>query len=453
MTAPTSLATSRGTLAPMLRLAMPVLLEYLLHMVVIYSDTVLAGYYLGEADLAAISVLYYAIWLVENMFGVVSIGTAALVARFVGAGDWALARRVTCQSLAAGGVLSSLVVAVVVAGAPLFFSAVQMEGESARLATHYLWIVALAVPCMMVEIVAVAALRGAGDTVTGLIVMGIVDLVNLAVSWSLVTGWGPFPELGWYGLAIGTTTAHLAGGLLLIWLLARGRAGLKLQAGSLRPDMTVIRRILRIGIPGGTDVLLIILCHMWFLGIINSLGDLATAAHGVGVKIEGLAYLPGTAFQVAAATMIGQFLGAGDHRRAARGVLTSVLAGGAVMSAVGALFFLFPEPLVRLFVSARQEEVIEMTVPLLQVVAFSTPPLAVLMIVGGALRGAGDTRVPLVLNLLGFLGVRIPGAYLLAHVVGLGLIGAWYAMVGDVVIRCLFMVVRFRLGAWKRVTV
>ena len=190
------------------------------------------------------------------------------------------------------------------------------------------------------------------------------------------------------------------------------------------------------------------------MSIINAIGATEAAAHGIGVKIESLAYLPGYAFQVAAATMVGQALGAKDSKQAERAVLTGVLTGGGVMTGAALLFFFVPGLLVGLFVSGDSNaEVITTTIPLLRIAAISTPPLALLMIVGGALRGAGDTRVPLVLNLVGFLEVRIPGAYWLAYGLGWGLVGAWWAMVADVVVRCALILLRYRHGGWKRMKV
>ena len=454
----TPLIATPGTLRPLLRLALPVLAEHSLHLLVIFSDTVLAARYLGAeqrgtAALAAMNVIFYALWFLENLFGLVAIGSTALVARFVGAGDWAAARRTVNQSFLTGAMLTLVLMVLGVLFVGDFVSAMQLSGDSARLAGQYLLLVILVLPAMMVEVIAVSCLRGAGDTVSGLIVMSIVVMVNLLVSWSLIAGWGPLPELGFRGLAIGTAAAHVTGGVLLLALLLRGRAGLRLQPGGMRPDLPLIRRLLRIGVPGGTDVILIVVCHLAYMAIINSLGDLAAAAHGVAVKIEALAYLPGAAVQVAAATLAGQYLGAGDHAKATRSVLLSVAIGGAGMTAMGVVFFVAATPLSAVFLGESKPEVLAATAPLLRIVAISMPALAAAMILGGALRGAGDTRVPLVLNLIGYLGVRLPGAYFLAHVLGWGVEGAWIAMVADVFVRCGLILWRFLHGGWKRIKV
>ena len=147
--------------------------------------------------------------------------------------------------------------------------------------------------------------------------------------------------MGWDALPIGTACGHLAGGLIPLVMLLRGRAGLRIQRSMLRPDIALMRRILRIGVPGGIDVLSIVVCQLIFLSIVDRLGTVAAAAHGVAIRIESLAYLPGYAFQVAAATLAGQYLGARDYRQANRSVLVACASSGSLLfvSAPGAVLW------------------------------------------------------------------------------------------------------------------
>jgi putative MATE family efflux protein len=448
----------------MLRLATPVLLEQILVMLVGFADTWLTGRYLLPEHLAAIGLISYLLWLIPCLFGAVAIGATAFVARFVGAGDRAMAVKVMHQSLIIGIVLAIAVTCFFGFFGGAFVRMLQLPEESARLASLYVMILTPLIPAMMAEQVGIACLRGAGDTLTGFIAMSVVNVVNVALSFSLVSGWGPFPQLGWLGLAIGTAAGYAVAGALILAVLIRGRAGLRLRWSELRPDRELIRRILRIGVPGGVDMTAIVLCHLWFLTIVNSLGVLEAAAHGLAIRIESLAYLPGTAFQVAAATMTGQSLGAGDERRATRSILAACLAGGALMSAAGLLFFFGGQWLTSFFLGPRASQTQALAVPLLKIVAVSQPSLALSMVLSGALRGAGDTRWSLMFTFLGFLGLRIPLAYLLAWEeiplpalggslpgFGLGVIGAWYAMVADVFARSLLILTRFLHGGWKRV--
>lgn len=450
----------------MLRLAIPVLAEQFLVMFVGFSDTILTGHYLAESHLAAITLISYLLWLAYGLFAAVSIGATAMIARFVGAGRFRLARRVTNQALLIGAAIASLAMLLGFLFADRIVLVLQLEGEAARLATRFLYYILLMLPMVMLEAVGIACLRGAGDMVSGLGVMATVNAVNLAVSWLLVLGPGPLPQLGWEGLAVGTSCGYLAGGLLTLLLLVRGRSGLQLYWRWLRPDTPLIRRLLRIGLPGGIDTLSVIGCQLWFLAVINQLGDLATAAHGVAIRVESLAYLPGLAFQMAATTLAGQYLGAKDYHKASRSVLMALLVGGGMMVAAGVVFYLQAYPLAHLLLGAHQDEVAQLAAPLLRTISLAMPALALTMILAGALRGAGDTRWPLAFTMIGFLGVRIPAAYWLAFpsvaipgtglvLAGwsLGVLGAWYAMITDLSVRATLVLYRFWHGGWKQVEV
>jgi putative MATE family efflux protein len=429
------------------------MVEQLLVMLVGFADTLLAGHYLEAPHLAAMTMIAYSLWLFTNLFAFVAIGAVAMTARFVGADDWPAANRVTNQAFVLGGILALAFAACGVLWGGHFATLLKLEGEPAALATRYLRILVPVLPLMMLEQVGIGCLRGAGDMVTGLVTMIVVNAVNVGVSWSLVAGLGPVPALGWDGLAIGTTCGHALGGLIPFALLLRGRAGLRVQRRLLRPDVPLARRILRIGFPGGIDVLSLVVLQLVFLSIVNTLPIDEVAAHGVAIRIESLAYLPGYAFQIAAATLAGQYLGAGDYRQAGRSVLVACAASGALLTGMGLLLFFAAGPLVDLFLSADQTGVAAVTPALLRIVSVAMPPLAIMQVLTGALRGAGDTAWPLAFTFLGFLGVRLPLAYLLVMVWHWGVAGAWYAMVADMLVRCALVVFRFLHGGWKRVQV
>jgi putative MATE family efflux protein len=462
----TSFVDAPGTFRPMLRLTLPVLAEQVLHLLVGLVDMWLTGKFLpGEAYMAAMTLMIYALWLVGNIFGFVALGSTALTARFVGAGDREMANRVMNQSMTSGLIWSAALIGIAMPLAGYFPIVMGLEGLAAQAAHQYLVIELCVLPAVMVERVAVACLRGAGDMVSGLIVMAVVNLINIIVSYSLCSGIGPLPAMGWTGIAVGTAIGHCCGAAILVALLVGGRAGFHLRLGGMRPDYGLIRRILRIGIPGGIDVILVSLCHLVYLRIVLSLGDVAAAAHGVAIQVEALGYMPGGAFQISAATMAGQYLGAKDLVRARHSVVMACAVATGIMVVAGAIFYVAATPLAMFFRGGDYDAVVPLAAHLLRIVAFAMPPLAILMVLIGALRGAGDTRWPLALNLLGVMLVRVPLAALLAHSViqlpwggvlagaGLGVAGAWYAAVIDIVIRCALLVARFRHDAWQRIEV
>lgn len=446
-------------------LALPVLAEQILAMLVGFSDRLLTGHFLSTEHLAAITVIGYLLWLVYGVFSVFSLGTSAIVARAVGAGSFAEANRafhhglvlallISVPTCVAGWLLTSQVV-----------FALQLRGEAGTAAAEYLRIVIPCAPLIAIQAVSVSCLRAAGNMMAGFLVMSVVNALNIVVSWVLCLGVGPLPRLGWVGLAVGTASGFVGGTAALAALLLRGRSGLRLPSLPLQWEPVLVMRILKVGIPGGIDNLAVIGCQLWFLALINRLGSVATAAHGVALSIEAVAFLPGIAIQAAASTLAGQFLGAKRPQEATSAVTTARNLGCFVMGGAGLVLILVAPWLPYAFVSTAQQEVASAAAPLLRIIGVGMVPLAVVMVISSGLRGAGDTARTLVVSLVGFLGVRIPATYLLAFPsvvltggmsvggLDLGVIGAWYAMVLDLSVRALLLHWHFRTGRWTKIQV
>jgi putative MATE family efflux protein len=455
-----------GTLRPLFALAVPVMVEESLNLLVGYTDWYLAGHFLeGDSPKAAMGLMSYVLWILPTLFSLISIGAMALVARFVGAGMRKEASHVVNQAMLLGIVAAAAGIVFFTFGGKWFVTAMQLRPEAAELALRYIRIMTPAIPAIMLEQIGSACLRGSGDAVTGLMARVVLNAVNMFLATVLVTGWGPFPNLGWDGLAIGTATGHSLGGLIILGMLLRGRSGMKLTLGWPRPDRAMIRRILRIGFPGGFDAASVVTCHLIYVSIINALGTEASAAHGLGLQIEALAYAPGSAFSVAAAAMAGQALGAGQPREAVRSVRTATICGVAIMSAAGLLFYFAGDRFTEFFIG-QPTETTRHAARLLKIVALGCPALALLNTLIGGLRGSGDTRAPLFITFIGLLGIRIPLACFLAWKeiplpflgisipgMGFGVDGAWLAMITDATVRSLLVLLRFLQGGWKEIKV
>ena len=344
----------------MLRLVWPVLLEQVLGLSVGFTDKWLAGNLLqGAEPLAAVGLVAYCLSFLPGLFAIPAVAATALVSRSVGAGDLPGARRAAAQSLLVAAVLTAAVLWLVTMFGDRFVEALGLPSGSTALASRYLAIVLPALPAMMVIHVGVAVLRGAGDMWAGLLAMSVVNLVNAGASFALAVGAAGLPRLGWEGLAWGTTVGYCLGAGCVIGLLCRQGRGLRPGRTDWLPDGSWLGRILHVGVPAGLDALANASCHLAFLSIVNRLGDVAAAAHSVAITIESLAFLPGSAFMVVAATLAGQFLGAGDERRARRSVWLAAMACATLMSVAGIVFLATADTLAAWFVGggSRQPEV------------------------------------------------------------------------------------------------
>jgi putative MATE family efflux protein len=285
--------------------------------------------------------------------------------------------------------------------------------------------------------------------------MIVVNIVNIIVSTTLVFGWLTEP-MGVTGIATGTVVARSLGGVLMAWTLIAGLRGLRVRLSLLRPDPSVIWRMLRIGLPAAADSSIMWAAQIAFIKIIahTATGDAATvnyAAHMIAIRLEAITYLPATAWMTAAATLVGQYLGAKQPGRAARSGHIAALQGAALTTVVGIAFFFFANQIYA--VMSQDPGVRAVGGPAFRWLGFFQPLLAAAIVYIGALRGAGDTRWPMVFSLIGSAGLRVPLAYLGGIALGGGLLGAWTGMMADIVAKFLMGCARFTHGGWKRVRV
>jgi putative MATE family efflux protein len=452
---PSADTDSHSVWRPVLRLAWPAMCQNGLIAADALFDRWLAGQLSSDAAApAGQTTATYLSWFLLSYTMLVTAGSTTLVAVLIGGGDRRTARHVLHQSLLlafALGLAGS--VAGLVFLRPIL-SLLQLDGEALGYAADYLRPLLVALTIQMIGHAGIACMAGAGDTRPGLYVLGGVALLNVPLTLLFSQGWGPIPALGFAGIAVGTAVSQALGGLAVLLMLWHGRAGLRLRLTYLWPRAGLLARLLRVSVPAAADHLAMQVGYLWFLGIVNSLGNTASAAHGHALAWEGLGYMLGSAFGMAAVTVVGQYKGAGRPDLASRGGWTAFAMGVGVMSLTGAVFFALASPMLRLFCPhPEQQEIIEAGVNVLRLVAFGMPALASCMILASALRGAGDTRVPVLYTMAGFFLVRIPVAYVLTGPAGMGLLGAWLAMFADLHVRGLFVLWRFASGRWKEVRV
>ncbi|MBS0262984.1 MAG: MATE family efflux transporter [Planctomycetes bacterium] len=437
-------------------LALPALGEQLLNFCVSLFDTYLAGQVTtGNHEIGVytttIGISAYISWLATLVFSLVGTGTTALVARSRGAGDFDLANRFANRSLTLVSVLGLLVFLALTGLAPLFAEMQGMQGDSFRLAVRFMRIDAYGHLFYGFCLIGSAALRGMGDMRTPMFVLGVVNVLNMLLASTLVFGWGPIPPWGIDGIVTGTLIARFCGGLLILGVLARGVDHLRLRLAYLRPHAEEVWRILRIGAPAALDGVLMWTCQWLFLALISHLGEGAlgkayVAAHVIGMDAEAFTYLPATAWGYAAAVLVGQSLGAGAPQQARR--LAHEAARQCVFVAlVGAAIYLFGAHLVY-GIMTKEPQVQQIGIPALRFLSWYQIPLAVMIVYIYALRGAGDTRAVMLINLVGIAVLRLPVAYLGGKVLNGGLIGAWSGMCVDVLFRMVVAWLYFRSGRW-----
>jgi putative MATE family efflux protein len=376
-----------------------------------------------------------------------AIGTVAIVSRRMGEGKGDAAADATRQSLVLGAL------AGIAFGLGFFaFSAPLLRllgatDDVVAIGAPFLQVIGSAAGLSTVWLIGTSAMRAAGDTRTPmyLTVVGVVLSVGLAYLFINVLGMGPM------GAAYAQAITWLVGMTAMLVILWRGVAGLSIAAGSWRLTMTTIRSIFAISLPTAAESATFSFGLLALSGLVFRLGTEQVAAHQIVAQIETFSFFPCIGFSVAASALVGQALGMRDQRRAMSAGWAA--AGMALVwsTIAGATFVVVPALWLGIFTNA--DAVIAAGVGALAVIGIGQPAQAAIFALGGALRGAGDTRYPLVVSLVNWFVIRLPLAYAFAFVVGLGLAGIWLAVTIDYFVRAALLALRFRSGAWARVRV
>jgi MATE family, multidrug efflux pump len=441
----TELDDQRRLRRSVLRLALPIVGSDLLQRGVNVVDALLVGR-LGAAELAAVGLSQLLLMFVMALVYGLGVGTIVMVAFHTGATDerhrtWA----------ARTSLLIGLVATLCLGGAGILLtrSTAVFMGASGRLldlTLEYLRITWFLFGAYVFLHLASSIFQGVGDTRTPLRAMVAVNAIHVVLAVPLVFGLIGLPRMGVLGAALASGVSE---GLGAIWLLWQGtRRGFFGKPGD-GWDPHELWRILRVGLPAAGERLITHGMQLVFTRIVIGFGVAAYAAHQVGINIESLSFLPGLGFAKAATTLVGQRLGARDAEGARRCARQASRLAVIIMTAWGASFVLFPRTWVGFF--TPDPEVLAYSVPLLTTLGLLQPPLAIAMVVSGALRGAGETPVVLAAAVVGGWLVRLPLAYLGGVVANLGMTMVWITMIIDWIVRGGFVTWRFRRLALARV--
>ncbi len=451
-------AAPAGTTAPSERssifsLAWPVMISNLLQTLTTTVDLIMVGSLGAEAP-AAVAAVGLGANFVYLFFAVmisVSAGTIALVARAMGAKDQPLADHVLKQSFVLGAILSvPLTIAGVVFAEPVlvaFGATPDVVGPGAA----YIRIISFVVFFQFVNFLGSAALRGAGDTVTPLWIGVLVNVVNFAVNVNTIYGNAFLPRMGVVGAAIGTSISYVVGAAVLVALFLRGNHRLRLKWGGPRVNLETVRRIFRIGWPAALEQIMLQVAFLVWVGMVVVYGTDVLAAHQIGLRIQSFAFMPGFGFAIAATALVGQNLGGQSPEKAERSGWEAARLSVIVMTATAVAIFLLAEYIARLFIA--DPSVVAWSVTFIRIHAVSIPAVGVFFAIDGALRGAGDTRFPLMTSLSGIYVVRLPLAFLLGFVLGFGIVGVWIPLVIEYWYRAALIAHHFRRGRWKALRV
>ena len=402
---------------------------------------------LGAEAVAAVGTGQRMVWVFQALLMAVMTGTTALVARAVGSKNMIEAAHVTRLAIGVSIALSLITTLVIVLFAEKFIGIFGLAPVAQELAVTYLTISILFIPFMAIGMVIGAALRAAGDVKTPMYIGVFTNIIAIYLLLGLVNGQYGMPKLGILGAALAMGISFAIGAAIQLYLWLANKLVVPLgKAGSFTKER--LRQLITISYPAGIESFVFQFGMLSFFWIVAMYGTEEVAAYNIGVNILMLSFILGNGFSVAAATLSGQFLGASNPVAAYKSGYQAAGMTMLAMSLSGLLLAFFAEPIAWFFI--QDEEVVKFAVIFVWIFAMAQPFMALEFSLGSTLRGAGDTRSPLVITIIGLLVIRVPIAFLLYY---LEMPVQWIfaTLIIDYFVKGILLITRYRSKRWMKV--
>lgn len=445
-----------ATIGVILGLAWPTIIEQVMQTAVQYIDTAMVGV-LGTQATAAVGATSTVGWLIYGTISACGVGFLSMIARACGAGDREAARSAVSQAVLVTLAVGALFTVITLSISGIVPVWMQVDSSICDLASKYFFIIYLPMLPRTASTIFGTALRAAGDTKTPMKVGVIVNVINIVLNFLLIyptrtvsiASWSftmPGAGLGVIGAAAASAVAYAWGGIHITIVLWK-HPMVSPKGMSLKPDMKILKPCMRIAFPNMLQRFGTSLGYVAFAAMINSLGEISTAAHTIANTVESAFYIPGYGMQTAAATLTGNAYGAGDAKRMKSlsamfmpiEIILMILSGMALFAAAPALMSLFN----------NTSEVVSLGATVLRMVALSEPMYGFSIIVEGFMLGVGKTREPFMYNVIGMWCVRILGTFICTQLMGMGLVAAWACMIAHNVLLFILYLISYIRGKWN----
>lgn len=445
------------TMMEIMEMAGPVFIELIMGTLFGMVDMIMLGRYGGEAvsvpSIAAVGITNQLMFIGLSLVQSLNIGATTMVARYIGAGKEERIESVIRHVIILTQVL--LVIPILYLGIVKTDSTMKFIGahqDSIDIGRKYFQVIALGFIFQAFNFSIFAALRGAGETKIPMKINLIVNLLNVVGNAILIYGLFGMPELGILGAGVSTSLSHVVASILLVIIIFSKKSIITINLRErFRFNKDIIYNLVKIGVPASMEQIALRVGILLFGRIVSSLGTVAYATHQICINIMNLSFTPGQAFGIAASALTGRSLGEKKPHKAEEYIKLCGKIGAVVSTMMAVVFFVFGGRIASLY--TESQDVINEAARILKVMAFIQPFQSSQLIIAGGLRGAGDTVWTLISTFIGILLVRVALANLFVKVIGIGLIGAWLAVLIDQAIRWFLILFRFRTGKWKYVTI
>lgn len=427
-------------------LALPMMLEMAMESIFAVVDIA----YVSRLGAGAIAVVGITEAMLSILYAVavgLGMGVTAMVSRRIGEKKPDAAAHTAMQAIWLGG---GLAVVIGVFGAVYAADLLRLMGAEPAvidIGSGYATVLYGGSASILLLFLLNAAFRGAGDATIALRSLWLANGINIVLDPCLIFGLGPFPELGITGAAIATTIGRSIGVLYQLYYLVNGRSRLTVRFKHLRPNLSIMKRLIVVSTGGILQFLIGTSSWIFMMRIVATYGSAPVAAYTIAIRMLEFVFLPAWGLGNAAATLVGQNLGANQPERAEQSAWMAARFNTIFMSGTAVFVFVLAPQIIQLF--SDEPEVLRYGVSCLRIIGIGFTTFAAGMIVLQSLNGAGDTRTPTIMNFYCFWLLEIPLAYWLAKSVGMGPNGVFTAIVIAETVLSVWGIVVFRRGHWK----
>jgi putative MATE family efflux protein len=431
-------------------LAVPMILEMVMESIFAIVDVFWVAH-LGASAVATVGLTEAMMMIVYSLAMGVSIGVMALVARRVGEKEVGAAARTAAQGIVLGLGIALALGAVGVVFAPDLLALMGADAQLVATGRDFARVMLGGNATVFLLFLINAVFRGAGDAAYAMRVLWLGNALNIVLGPCFIFGWGPFPALGVTGAAVGTTIGRGVAVLYQLYLLNSGRSRIAISRRDVRIDFRLMASVLRLSGSATLQMLISMTSYIGVMRILAAFGSAPLAGYTIGFRVLMFALLPAFGLANAAATLVGQNLGAGRPDRSEQAVWQACRFAAGFLSLIGVAFLIGAPLLVRLFTA--DPAVAAHAVRYLRIVSLGFPFYAFGMVVSQSFNGAGDTRTPTFINLFVFWLLQIPLAWGLSRHTSLGSTGVFITLALSFSIFALVSIALFRRGSWKRTRV
>jgi MATE family, multidrug efflux pump len=427
-------------------LAVPMVLEMAMESIFAVVDVFWVAH-LGADAVATVGLTESMLTMIYTAAMGLSIGATALVARRTGENDAAGAARAAGQSIVLGLIAAALIAGIGAPLAPRLLAVMGATPDVIASGSTFTRVMLGGNGTIVLLFLLNAVFRGTGDAAIAMRVLILGNALNILLGPCFIFGPGPFPELGVTGASVATNIGRGTAVVYQLTLLARGRGRLKISAHDLRLDFSIMKTVLRLSGSGTIQILIGTASYVGLVRIISVFGSAALAGYTIGIRIIIFALLPAFGISNAAATMVGQNLGARRPDRAEHAVWTAVRYNVLFLGAIGVVFLVAAGPITSLF--TNDPAVQPYAADCLRIVSLGFMFYAAGMVLTQSFNGAGDTWTPTILNLFVFWLFELPLAWYLSVPAGIGPRGVFIALTIAYSALAIVSALLFKRGAWK----